>query len=415
MRRVYASLIAVAVTIVLFRVLAPQSALAGATVTVELLWALPAVLGGAAVGMTLVVASASRAGLAGMARFGLPDFGTSGRALSNALAWATIGVLAVHFTAAAFELLPGGHRAVAAIIGGSLGVGTYHLHRHAIEHDAYRTFNLVAMLLASGSLASMSITPTGEWWTRNFSTLGTSDDIAAACFNIAIIVSGAGMALLSGGLTRALVSDAYRVRRGRLVTMRALIVLIGLGLAGVGMVPIDGDTVLHNVFAASAAGAFAFLCLSMVIWAARMPRALVAFSYGALGLELFALFAYDVLGLFNLTVFEIIAFTLVFAWLIALVATTAGHAHAVGLHHDLAARRHAVTAGLGTRRGQSGSSSPDSRPVERAPHRQRRSAWTSARVRRATRRVQQPRHQQRVRWRRDGHADDPPDVVAFAQ
>ena len=45
----------------------------------------------------------------------------------------------------------------------------------------------------------MSITPTGEWWTHNFSTLGTSDDIAAACFNVAMVVSGAGMAAMSGG------------------------------------------------------------------------------------------------------------------------------------------------------------------------------------------------------------------------
>lgn len=414
MRRVYASLIAVAVAIVLFRVFTPRSTLAGAAVTAEVLWALPAVLGGAIVGVALVVASASRAGLAGMARFGLPDFGASGRALSNGLTWATIGVLAVHFTSSAFDVLPGGHHAVAAVIGASLGFGTYRLHRHAIEHDAYRTFNLVALLLASGSLASMSITPTGEWWTRNFSTLGTSDDIAAACFNVAIIVSGAGMAALSGGLTLALVSDTYRVRRGRLVTMRALIALIGLGLMGVGMVPIDGDTVLHNVFAATAAGAFAFLCLSMMVWAARMPRTLVALSYAALALEVFALFAYDVLGLFNLTVFEIIAFTLVFAWLIALVATTAGHAHAVGGHHDSTAR-HAVSARYGTRRGLSGSSGPDSRTTPRAPHGPRGFAGTTALARRVTRRAVQPRHQQRVRWRRDGHVDDPPDAAAFAR
>lgn len=415
MRRIYAALIAIAVAIVLFRVLAPQSAVAGAAVTAETLWALPALLGGALVGGVLVVASASRAGLAGVARFGLPGLGASGRALSNGLTWAAIGVLAVHFTAAAFDVLPGGHRAVAVIIGGSLGFGTYHLHRHAIEHEAYRTFNLVAMLLASGSLASMSITPTGEWWTRNFSTLGTSDDIAAACFNIAIVVSGGGMAVLSGELTRALVSDAYRVRRGRVITMRALIALIGLGLMGVGMVPIDGDTVLHNVFAASAAGAFALLCLGMMVGPARMPRTLVAFSYVALALELAALFAYDVLGLFNLTVFEIIAFTLVFAWLIALVATTAGQAHPGERHHEAMGRRDVADPHFAPTRTTASVRSRDSRPSSRAPHRPRGSAGTTSRGRRATRRAVQLRHQQQSRWRRGGHADDPPDSTSLTR
>src|SRR5687768_9173340 len=53
MRRVYAAFIAVAVSVVLFRVLAPQSTLAGAAVTAEVLWALPAVFGGATVGVAL--------------------------------------------------------------------------------------------------------------------------------------------------------------------------------------------------------------------------------------------------------------------------------------------------------------------------------------------------------------------------
>ena len=415
MRRAYALLIGIAVTIVLFQMLARQSGQSSAGPGTEAfagaLWALPAAAGGTAVGIALLVASASHAGLAGFARYGLPDFGIPARALSNGLAWAAIAVLAVHFTSAAFDVLPGGPNGVAALIGGALGFGTYRLHRHTIEHDAYRTFNLVAMLLASGSLASMSLTPTGAWWTRNFSTLGTSDDAAAACFNIAIIASGAGMAILSGGLTRALLGEPYGLRRGALATMRTLISIIGLGLMGVGLVPIDGDTELHNAFAASAAAAFALLCLGVQLWATRMPRMLIALSYTALALEVLAMIAYDVVGLFNLTVFEVVAFTLVFAWLIALVATTAGHQHAVSspaeaARHDHARRRLGARGAGGTAMG------PDfGRPQTRAPQRSRGSAGAMARVRHRSGRALRLRHEQRPMWPRGGHPDDPPDAV----
>lgn len=415
MRRVYVVLIAVAVTIVLFRVLTPGLDLtsAGSGRFSGALWALPSVAGGVAVGAALVVASASRAGLAGFARYGLPGFGAAGRALSNGLAWAAIGMLAVHFTAAAFDVLPGGAHGVGAVIGGALGVGTYRLHRHSIEHDAYRTFNLVAMLLAAGSLASMSLTPTGEWWTRNFSTLGTSDDVAAACFNVAIIVSGAGMALLSNGLTRALMSGAYGLRRGGLSVMRILIALIGVGLMGVGLVPIDGDTALHNTFAASAAAAFALLCLGVQVWAARMPAMLIALSYAALALEVSAMISYDVVGLFNLTVFEIIAFTLVFAWLIALVATTSGTGHPVEEPSMSTLGRHgAARRSASMRRAAPAGNRPEAGPPTRAPHRRRSSLGVTALEPRSGRQSERRQHQ-RAAWPRSGHPDDPPDAVAF--
>ena len=48
----------------------------------------------------------------------------------------------------------------------------------------------------------------------------------------------------------------------------------------------------------------------------------MAGSYLSIAIEVVAMIAYDGIGVFNLTVFEIVAFTLVFAWLIALVAMT---------------------------------------------------------------------------------------------
>ncbi|MFK4731444.1 hypothetical protein ROT00_17280 [Agromyces mediolanus] len=304
-------------------------------------------LGAMAVALLLLVVSASEERLAAVARFGLPGFDVRARAIANGMIWAGIALLAVHFASPAFAWMPGGYEAAGVLLGTVLGVGTARLHHQAIEHEAYRTFNLVSMLLAAGSLGAMSITPTGEWWTLNFSTLGTSDDLAAASFNVGIVIAGLGMAALGPALTHALGAARFAARRGGIGAARILIAVIGASLAGVGLVPIDTDTLLHNVFACAAAAGFAGLAGCVRAFARRMPRTLVTLSFVFLGIEVGAMFAYQVLGLFNLTVFEIVAFTLVFAWLIALVATT--HAAPRVEPRDLrlgaapvSARRHAV-------------------------------------------------------------------------
>lgn len=243
-------------------------------------------------------------------------------AIANAAVWATIAGLAVQASSAAFQEVPGGHATVGALAAGGLGAATGAVHRHAHGRPTYRSFNLVAMLLAAGCLASMSLTSTGAWWALNFSTLGTSGDFAAACFNAALVLSGGAMAAMSGRLSHGLAGDDYGARRGAVLAVRALVAVIGLALAGVGMVPINADTVLHNVFACTAGAAFAVLAAASPWWVKRMPRALVATSRIALGVELAAWVVHDRLGLVSLTVFEVVAFALVFVWLIALVVTT---------------------------------------------------------------------------------------------
>lgn len=243
-------------------------------------------------------------------------------AVANAAVWATIAGLAVQASSAAFQQVPGGHATVGALAAGALGAATGAVHRRAHFQPTYRSFNLVAMLLAAGCLASMSLTSTGAWWALNFSTLGTSGDLAAVCFNAALVLSGGAMAAMSGRLAHGIARDGYAARRGAVAAVRVLIAVIGLALAGVGMVPINADTVLHNVLASAAGAAFAVLAAASPWWVKRMPRALVMASRIALGVEVAAWVVYDRLGLVSLTVFEVVAFALVFVWLIALVVTT---------------------------------------------------------------------------------------------
>ncbi|MGX5694813.1 hypothetical protein ACWKWP_01335 [Agromyces soli] len=339
----------------------------------------------------LLLVSASEAGLSVVARYGLPGLDPRTRAYANGVVWATVVLLAVHFVGPAFEFVPGGHETAGVLLGGALGFGTARLHLRSIGHDGYRTFNLVSMLLAAGSLASMSITTTGQWWTLNFSTLGTSDDLAALCFNVGIVAAGVGMATLGPLLTRSLRDPVYGARRGGVTATRVLIAVIGLCLAGVGVVPIDTDTLLHNVFACGAAVGFAGLAGGVRGFARRMPKRLIVLSYAFLAVEALAMIAYDRLGLFSLTVFEIVAFTLVFAWLIALVVTTAGQGHDEG-RVRLAATRHRVAPSRAER-----ASRP--RPGASAARRPGDSRIRSSIVRR----IAAP----------DASADDPPDAAVL--
>jgi hypothetical protein len=322
---VIASAVAVAVVQQLLRLSGRAFATADGAVVAACL--IVAVLVGAALVAALLMAAAEhRAPDLATAR--TPRLTSGHRAAANAAAWAVIATLGVSAAADAFTPLPGGAILASALIAGVLGAVTGAVHRRAHGQAAYRSFNMVAMLLAAGCLASMSMTTTGAWWALNFSTLGTSDDLAAVFFNLALILSGFAMAAMSGRLASGIDRREHDTRRGAVPTVRVLIAVIGVSLAGVGLVPIDTDEVLHNVFACAAAAAFALLASLTPVLVRRVPRTLALTSRGALALEVSAYVIYDRLGLVSLTVFEIVAFALVFVWLITLVVTT----HPVVIH-----------------------------------------------------------------------------------
>lgn len=328
-RRVLTTLIAASAVVTMYHGIAGAVAERLALpASFDWVWVVPALLGGAGVWAALAVATAADDGLERAARLGLPAPRPEMRSAVNAVAWGSLGVLAVRYTAEAFEPFPGGAGPMSLAVGAALAVGMYRLHARTIGQDATRTFNLVAMVLAAGSVAAMSATGTGDWWTRNFSTLGTSDDLAAVCFNVAVIAAGAGIVVMTGALSRELRAERFAPRRGGVAGARVFIAALGASLMGVGIVPIDTLEGLHNLFACGAAAAFAVLSLGVRAWARRMPVRLVVISDAFFGLEASAMVLYDGLHVFNLTVFEIVAFSLVVAWLIALVACTTGAADA---------------------------------------------------------------------------------------
>jgi hypothetical protein len=76
------------------------------------------------------------------------------------------------------------------------------------------------------------------------------------------------------------------------------------------------------MFASSAGASFGALVVGVRWFARRMPRTLVIVSDVFLAFLAAAWVAYALLSIVNLTLFEVVAFTLVFVWLITLVVTT---------------------------------------------------------------------------------------------
>jgi hypothetical protein len=339
MRRVLVTLIALLLGVAVFQLFAPSM-----RAPIDAAWhdrqagaILLGVAAGAVAFAALGVASASTRGIELLHRLGVRS--TAGnRAALAAGSWFAVAALGVHFSAAAFLPLPGGQWGVAVVLGGGLAIAVFCLHRVAVHDHAYRTFNLAALLLATAAITSMSTTATGPWWDLNFSTLGTTDDAAAFYFNAGAVLSGLSMAMLARTLTAGLAAPRFGSSPVRMRILRLCIVAIGACLMGVGLVPIDTATDLHNAFALGAAVSFALPALGFRLLVPAAPKRLIVLSFSLVAVEAMAMGLYDGVRLVSLTVFEIVAFALIFVWLMSLTMTPrepgairAGAADAAGL------------------------------------------------------------------------------------
>lgn len=173
---------------------------------------------------------------------------------------------------------------------------------------------VLATFLAVGTLASMLSASDPLWWQKNLSTLGISDDISALAFNLTLIIAGVMVTTIAHYATAWLPTGTRAEARGRNLVRLALI-LIGILLACVGIFPVDEYFAIHNY---SASG-MAFIYVAMVIalrWLVpSVPRVFLLLGYVFVGV-IVVLAVFLITGYYNLTAVELVAFVLVFAWVI---------------------------------------------------------------------------------------------------
>lgn len=203
------------------------------------------------------------------------------------------------------------------LMAASLGLTGYLVYLSVSRMDTQRMSSLLMVFITTGTLTAMVTTPDPQWWKVHFSELGTFDALSSVVFNGTLIAGGllvTTFGVYLGNDMQLLVSHRRlrNPRSPRLVT--TLFVVMGIMLAGVGLVPVDVNLIVHNLSASGMAVMYLVLLISGPRFLRGMPRTYFVSSWAFL-IALVATVVLFVFGYFSLTALEIIAFALIFGWI----------------------------------------------------------------------------------------------------
>lgn len=238
--------------------------------------------------------------------------------------------------------------AAAVLAGVVMAVSAYAAFLSAVGLTPIRLSVVLALFLVVGTLASMLSAGDPLWWQKNLSTLGISDDVSARTFNITLVIAGVIVTTIAHYATAWLPASTRAETRGRNLVRLALI-LIGILLACVGIFPVDEHLELHNLSATGMAIIYVVLVLSLRALVPSMPRVFLLLGYVFVAV-IVVLAAFFISGYYNLTAVELVAFTLIFAWLIVFLRNMGSVTPA------------AVAGGLGATKSQAAPSSGAAEP-----------------------------------------------------
>ncbi|MET2011665.1 DUF998 domain-containing protein [Microbacterium chocolatum] len=203
------------------------------------------------------------------------------------------------------------------LLGVAVGLTVYMVYLSVSRMSTQRMSSLLMSFVAIGTLTAMVTSPDPRWWEIHFSQLGTFGDFSSLLFNGTLIVGGllvTSFAVYLAADIRALAdSGELRSPRGeRLVP--TFFVIMGLMLAGVGLVPVDVSLLIHNLCASGMAVMFLALLVGGPWLLRGMPRTYFVASWTFLGAMVVSTVLFAV-GFFGLTAFEIVVFALIFGWI----------------------------------------------------------------------------------------------------
>ncbi|MBL3700960.1 DUF998 domain-containing protein [Leucobacter luti] len=182
-----------------------------------------------------------------------------------------------------------------------------------------RLSTLFAVFMTGGIVVAMLTTSEAEWWRLHFSELGVGAGVSGIIFNSTLIVGGLLLASLGSLMAPALdawASAAPRSRTRNVTVVEWGFVGIGVCLAGVGLVPVNVNLIVHNTFATGMAVIFGVILIGLRWLLDGFSRAFMLFSDVTLiGIALSAVLFWPV-QYYNLAAFELVAAGIIFAWLI---------------------------------------------------------------------------------------------------
>lgn len=208
----------------------------------------------------------------------------------------------------------------AMLAGVAVAVTAYAVFLSAVNLTPMLLSLVLVVFLVVGCFASMLSATDPLWWQKNLSTLGISDDVSALAFNLTLIIGGVIVTVIAHYATASIAVEGARQERGRRF-VRGALALMGVLLACVGIFPVDRFLTAHNVSATGMALIFVVLAIGLGRFVPSMPRVFVLLGYVYVGV-IVVLAVLFVNGYYNLTAVELIAFLLIFSWLIVFLRNT---------------------------------------------------------------------------------------------
>jgi hypothetical membrane protein len=216
------------------------------------------------------------------------------------------------------------------IVAATVVVAAYAFYLIATNATTLMISSALAVFLVSGALTSMITASDPYWWQLHLSSLGSGDGFSSYAFNLTLIIGGVVIIsiadLIANDFAKLKTYDTKFSRtNSRLI--RIFLMLMGIGLAGVGLFPIDRHLALHNLSASSMFFMFIGLVIGLRSLVPTFSRAFFVVSYALVGVLCVCLMLFVRVGYFDLTAFEIICFLVLFGWLVVFIRQIAAALH----------------------------------------------------------------------------------------
>lgn len=145
-------------------------------------------------------------------------------------------------------------------------------------------------------------------------------DVGPSLEECLLIIGGVIVTVIAHFATATIPVEGAKEERGRRF-VRGALGLMGILLACVGIFPVDRFFTAHNVSASGMAVIFVVLAIGLGRFVPSMPRVFLLLGYVFVGI-IVVLAVFFATGYYNLTAVELIAFLMIFSWLIVFLRNT---------------------------------------------------------------------------------------------
>lgn len=179
---------------------------------------------------------------------------------------------------------------------------------------------LFIFFIIAGTFYAMINNKNEYWWRVNFSYLGTSNAIDSWQFNLTLILTALLMIAMIDYIF-TLIKKKFKENYKQFIPIKVLLLIMAIVLGGIGLVPND-DGIMHTIHDGIANSLVVVLAVTIIFIKWLLPyhsKDFVWLSYG-IGITLVVMYAlFSIVNYLSLTAFELIAFILIFVWLLRLI------------------------------------------------------------------------------------------------